>query len=396
LANIRAALAWALEGPVPEKGISAAQALKAYWILRGLLGEGQAWLEKALSRVVATQSSLSRAGLLLRLGEIAHHSANDEVNAYEFLTQARAMYQDLGDRLGYARATLQLARIWTVRYEESVSRKIREERYAESAAIFKELSSDGDLASALFEWGCFRVFDDFEDALSLLADAERLYRKLGSWYIGGAQWVLAWTYWRLDKPERARHLFQQALDTVRPVNDQWILMMLLAYQGEMEMELASDSVGLLQAEAILLEDLEICRKFGSKSMFVAYISDLLGKVAQKRGEYSLAMKRFQDTLPILQELGAGSWGKTDTMGRCLFGLVKAAASMEKVIFSAQLLGALNGQRTLDDALWEGISPADFERVTAAVRSQLDEATFQSAWNAGQAMTLDEAIAYALD
>jgi len=31
-----------------------------------------------------------------------------------------------------------------------------------------------------------------------------------------------------------------------------------------------------------------------------------------------------------------------------------------------------------------------------VRSQLDEAAFQSAWKAGKAMTLEEAVVYALE
>jgi hypothetical protein len=61
-----------------------------------------------------------------------------------------------------------------------------------------------------------------------------------------------------------------------------------------------------------------------------------------------------------------------------------------------LLSALKGLRTSEESLWLGITLADFERVTAAVRSQLDEAAFQSAWEAGQAMTLDEVIAYALE
>jgi hypothetical protein len=44
------------------------------------------------------------------------------------------------------------------------------------------------------------------------------------------------------------------------------------------------------------------------------------------------------------------------------------------------------------------TPADlieYDRNLAAVRSQLDEATFAQAWAEGQAMTLEQAMAYAL-
>jgi hypothetical protein len=48
--------------------------------------------------------------------------------------------------------------------------------------------------------------------------------------------------------------------------------------------------------------------------------------------------------------------------------------------------------------------ADFEPVNspfiteylAYVRAQLDKATFEAAWAEGQAMTLEQAVAYALD
>jgi len=40
--------------------------------------------------------------------------------------------------------------------------------------------------------------------------------------------------------------------------------------------------------------------------------------------------------------------------------------------------------------------ADYDRYVAAARAQLDEATFAAAWAQGRAMTLDQAVAYALE
>jgi predicted ATPase/DNA-binding SARP family transcriptional activator len=398
LANIRAALGWTLDGPMPEKGINAVQALRDYWKMRGLLGEGRAWLEKALSRLDPTQPSLALAGVLLHLGDIIHDSANDEEKANEYIAQARVMYQALGDRLGYARSTQKLAHVNMARYEKSNALRLCDEYFAESAGILRELGVERDLAKALWEWGEFLGFDcqDFERALPLLEEATRLYRKYGSWYIGRVQANLALVYGQLGQPGRAHDLFQQALVTLRAVDDQWGLMMNLNWQGEMEIDLASDDAGLQRAESILLEDLEIARKFGSKTLFVADIFSLLGKVAQKQCRYQLTIERFRIALPILQGLGLNSWGHIPRLiGWCLFGLAEAGASLEQAVFSARLLGALQGFKASTEVFREVITPADFERVRAMVRSQLDEATFQSAWNAGLAMTLDEAIAYAL-
>jgi len=39
---------------------------------------------------------------------------------------------------------------------------------------------------------------------------------------------------------------------------------------------------------------------------------------------------------------------------------------------------------------------DYDRAVASVRAQLDEATFGAAWAEGQALTLEQAIAEALN
>jgi hypothetical protein len=47
----------------------------------------------------------------------------------------------------------------------------------------------------------------------------------------------------------------------------------------------------------------------------------------------------------------------------------------------------------------GLQPTDqaeINRFETSIREQLDEEAFRSAWEKGQAMSLDEAIAYALD
>jgi hypothetical protein len=40
--------------------------------------------------------------------------------------------------------------------------------------------------------------------------------------------------------------------------------------------------------------------------------------------------------------------------------------------------------------------AHYDRIVASVGAQLDEATFTAAWSEGQAMSMEETIAYAFD
>ena len=76
------------------------------------------------------------------------------------------------------------------------------------------------------------------------------------------------------------------------------------------------------------------------------------------------------------------------------GVASAAGPAER---GARLLSAAD---TLLDSIGLSLAAwpetrADFDRYVAAARAQLDEATFAAAWAAGQALTLDQAIAEAL-
>ena len=54
---------------------------------------------------------------------------------------------------------------------------------------------------------------------------------------------------------------------------------------------------------------------------------------------------------------------------------------------------------LQKAMGLGLQPSDkpeIDRFEAIVRAELDENTFKSAWEKGQAMTLEQAVAFALE
>ena len=64
--------------------------------------------------------------------------------------------------------------------------------------------------------------------------------------------------------------------------------------------------------------------------------------------------------------------------------------------AARLGGASEALREANDIVIPPIDRAPYEGSVAAVRSQLDEATFAAAWAEGRAMTLEQAVAYALE
>ena len=76
----------------------------------------------------------------------------------------------------------------------------------------------------------------------------------------------------------------------------------------------------------------------------------------------------------------------------LAGPAAAKGQSERAV---RLLGA---SEALREATGLGLQAADqfeIDRYVASARAQLDEATFEAAWAEGRAMTLEEAVAYAL-
>ena len=63
--------------------------------------------------------------------------------------------------------------------------------------------------------------------------------------------------------------------------------------------------------------------------------------------------------------------------------------------AAWLLGAAEAPREIIGAPVPPVDRAGYDSQVAAMRSQLDEARFAAAWAEGRAMTIEEAVEYAL-
>jgi hypothetical protein len=99
------------------------------------------------------------------------------------------------------------------------------------------------------------------------------------------------------------------------------------------------------------------------------------------------LTHFAHSLAYYRELGDKAGTAAALAG--LAGVVGADGQSER---AARLFGAA---RALRDASGAAIIPPDlydYERNVAAVRAQLDEASFAAAWQAGRAWTLDRPIA----
>jgi tetratricopeptide (TPR) repeat protein len=118
---------------------------------------------------------------------------------------------------------------------------------------------------------------------------------------------------------------------------------------------------------------------------------LLGQLAIDRGDLALAYDLLAESLVVACEWGKAGWGVAPALAN-LADLAMAEAQPGRAL---RLAGAAVGLR---DERQARLQPSQTRRLEARIgsaRSALGEAAAATAWAEGHAMTLDQAMAYAL-
>jgi non-specific serine/threonine protein kinase len=228
---------------------------------------------------------------------------------------------------------------------------------------------------------------DNERCNLLLREALALSREAGD-RINQA-WALAFTGVHLtvypDRYGEGIALCEEGLALFRKLDHKPGIARALNFVGE----LARLDGDYERAQEVYEECLTIARQIGD-SIREALMLGNLGCVAQHQGNYERAEALMMDSLAQLWELHL-VYGIAPTL-LALAGPVGAKGQAER---AARLFGA---GEALFEAMGVQPQPSDqfvVDRYVAAVREQLDEATFEAARAAGRAMSLEEAIACAL-
>jgi predicted ATPase/transcriptional regulator with XRE-family HTH domain len=386
-ANLRAALDWSYESmndANAELGLRLAGALSKFWELRGRLSQGRAYLDAALSRIQTPTTARARA--LNAAGWLAFQQG-DSATARRLYEESVAIYRQLADQPGIATA----------------------------------LSSLGRLAGQQ---------QNYAKAVSLLEESMAIEQRLGNQ--AGVAAVAAALAWVHNQPAWSVAALEQALAIYRKLEDREHTIEILHYLS-LHLWLQGDYP---RAAELATEGLALAEEVGAKDRMNDFLIDL-GQIAWLQGDYaratalhteSLASARaMEHTVQIaisLRNLGADVWAQSDYVratalhqeslllyqiwgdkwgiAECIEGLSWTACSQGLVtsdraccLRAACLLGAA---ARLRETTGNPMAPDYYEvseRVIAQTRAQLDEAAFAAAWAEGYAMTLDQAIAYAL-
>jgi len=184
----------------------------------------------------------------------------------------------------------------------------------------------------------------------------------------------------------ARALYEEGLPIFRELGDKGGIAWSLQDLGAV----APQQGDLGAARSLLEESLPIYRGLGGCKQGIADSLSGLGNVAREQGDSGAARVLLEESLAISRELGY-----KPGIVQALEGLAAVAVAQAQSEPAALLFGAAEWLR---EAMGAALPPADraeHDRSVAAVRTALGEQAFSAAWAEGRAMSLDEAVAFAL-
>ena len=351
-ANLSAALENLLEHEEPELIMRLAGALGHFWFTRSYFGEGRGWLNAALARSydpkMAGGADVSRiapsvvAKVLNEAGTLATQQG-DYGESGQLYGRTLALYRDLGDKLGTAKALNNLGNVAYLRTDYDAARRF----YEESLSLARELGNTGGIA--------------------------RLLANLGN---------LA--HERMEYDE-ANALNEESLQLRREVGDKWGIALVLNNLGTTAREQGDYTIARARHEESLAVWKELGYKWG-----IARATGQLGEVAYEEGHFSIALSLHGGALALFLDLKERR-GIVESLESIAGDLGKLGQSRR----ASHLLGAAEALRKGIDAPLSSSELLHYEGYVATARAALDEMSFQAAWQEGQAMTMAEAVSYAL-
>jgi predicted ATPase/DNA-binding SARP family transcriptional activator/Tfp pilus assembly protein PilF len=430
--NLRAALQWAVDAGAgtqagsPSGGQAAAAvglrlgaALWRFWHTRGDMAEGREWLAGLLALPGAAAWTATRAHALQGMAKLALDQGDPKA-AQAFYAESLAIARELGDKREIAHSLNSLGDLAISRGDLRDARAL----YAESLALHQELKDQRGIAITLGNLGDLALRQgDLPDARTLVEES------LLSWREQNAPWGIAHSLSLLGGIARdqgdhqaARSLVEESLAIQRELGNKKGIARALNHMGDLALDQGDDQA----AWAFYRESLAISQAAGYR-WGISWSLKCLGNVALQQGDSGAAKALYEESLALARELGgargiAGTLlglgrvalhrGET-TAARAFFaeglatqrepgskpqvvegleGLAAVAVAHGQAERAARLFGAAAGW-------WEGVpvprEQTEKEAHLAALRVVLGDAAFAAAWEAGRALTWEQALALAL-
>ncbi|HVF98273.1 MAG TPA: tetratricopeptide repeat protein, partial [Chloroflexia bacterium] len=291
---------------------------------------------------------------------------------------------ELGLRLASALHLFWWTRNYLTEASEWLSKVLSHPQAASPTLVrTKALNAAGTIALFRGDYAQARIF--YEECLAMRRDLmSRGVGDLGG--IAGALGNLGLVAWSLGDHAAAHKLTRESLEVLRELGDRHGVARSLTGLGA----IAYSQGNHAEAKASYAEALELFEEFGDRQS-VAMILNNLGETALAQSNLEEASAYFKDGMVALRDIGNRA-----AVGGCLDGLAQIAAAEGNPERAALLFGATDGIMQATGEAVPVANRAEYAQIVAGVRDSLGKEAFEAAWDKGQAMSLDEAVAYGLE
>jgi predicted ATPase/DNA-binding CsgD family transcriptional regulator len=381
LDNLRHALEWALATNA-EAGLQLLTQIDLFWYQRGHVREQYGWLESFLD------SPESQGFLLLRVKALEIQSytltvyMGDSDRARACTEKGLDLAREIGDRRGEAAHLYQLGYLATGQGDVIAGRKL----YEESLAMFRQLADGFGQARVLAQLG-YISSNDPEKACQYAQEALVLSRKTGNQLSISRRLVaLATLACRKGDYAAAEPYIQEGVSIQRKLELRHDLAESLDVFGRVAFRQGHPEL----ARASYLEGIALNDVLGRSGENIWPYVDL-AYLNLRLGQYDQAHLGFVDSLVRLHGL--------ENMGGVSYiidGLASLAVAEGKMERAARLFVWVDFNHRKNGSFRPTNEQADVDQDLALMRAHLHEGALTAAAAAGQAMTIAEAIAFAIN
>lgn len=387
--NLRASMAWLLEenaeterAQKKDLALRLGCALGMFWLARGYLQEGWAFLERALQdgdgAPTHTQALAFRyaSDIIMRLGNLG--------KAKILLAESLRHFRTLEDHENIASSLRGLGWIAHQKRELEQARAL----YEESLTLYKELGNGQGIANTLLNIAFIeQTRGDFGQARVLLEESLVLQRALqNKTGIYNTLYQLAQVIFGAEEPppiNQIRLLLEEGLDLAREAGDKRAAAAMQGMLGWLSFRQGNLAVARLRVE----ECLQFFREGGDRLITGNYL-ELLAEIIAAQGDYTTAQALFKESLTIAKAIGEETDELTAT---CMEGMATMAVAQGYHAWAVRLWAAAAAWREAREFPGMPAMRVLREREIADVRAFLGGAPFESLWAEGRAMPPDQAL-----
>ena len=354
--NLRLALRWAIQQGLRAEALRLAGALSEFWDVRGYWREGRQFLAEALAlpripssiHKVSSDQNLASAVLgwearaLWKAGH-AHWRNRDFAAAQANLQTSLTLYRQIDDPTGQSEV---LSILGNVAFDQGQDEEAQA-FFSECLALRRKAGNKPLIGYALHGLGMVAMNQrDFVTAQTVLSESLEMFRAGG------------------DQLGASLPLFTFA-------------------------DVAYLQANYAEAQLLYEQSLALRRGVGDKRGIASALTSL-ANVRSKLGDQAVAQTLYYESLALYGELD-----NVHGMVRAIAGLARIHQLQGRLQLAATLLSLAESQLLTLNIGFDTLEQDDQEQALTLLRSQLDEHTFNTAWEKGHRLSLEQAITLAV-